>query len=111
MSNQYKKLDLSTLAKLVKKKKNTLIICHQNPDPDTLGSAFALKELLNYLGSPARVACPDTPSKKFDFITGKESSCLKKESLFFDIFHWVRRQALNTSRVTVTRSIWRVAGS
>lgn len=73
MSNQYKKLDLSTLAKLVKKKKNTLIICHQNPDPDTLGSAFALKELLNYLGSPARVACSDTPSKKFDFITGKES--------------------------------------
>ena len=70
MSNQYKRLSLSALAKLVRKKKSTLILCHQNPDPDTLGSAFALKELLECFGSSVRVACCDTPSKRFNFITG-----------------------------------------
>ncbi|MBQ7761849.1 MAG: DHH family phosphoesterase [Clostridia bacterium] len=69
MSNQFKGLSLSSLAKLVRKKKNTLILCHQNPDPDTLGSAFALKELLYVFGSLSRVACCDVPSKKFNFIT------------------------------------------
>ncbi len=69
MSNQFKRLNLSTLAKLIRKKENTLILCHQNPDPDTLGSAFALKELLYHFRSPSIVACCDAPSKKFNFIT------------------------------------------
>lgn len=51
---------------------NTLIFCHRNPDPDTLGSAYALKCILEHLGSSVRVACCDAPNPKFSFITGGE---------------------------------------
>ena len=57
---------------MLKKKKSTLILCHKNPDPDTLGSAFALKHILEFFGSRVQVACCDKPSSKFDFITNGE---------------------------------------
>jgi phosphoesterase RecJ-like protein len=63
-------LSMSALTEKIRAKGKTLILCHKNPDPDTLGSAFSLKEILNYYSSEADVACCDTPSKKFKFITG-----------------------------------------
>lgn len=65
-----KEASLNEVARKLKEIKYTLILCHKNPDPDTLGSAFALKEILTYLGSPSDVACTDTPPSKFGFITG-----------------------------------------
>ena len=63
-------LTLNELANEIKKQKSTLILCHKNPDPDTLGSAFALKHILLHLGMNAEVACCDLAQRKFDFITG-----------------------------------------
>ena len=68
-----KEISLNYLAAKIKEVKYTLILCHKNPDPDTLGSAFALKEILAYLGSSADVACADAPPSKFSFITGGAS--------------------------------------
>ncbi len=68
-----KEISLNELASKLKEVKKTLILCHKNPDPDTLGSAFALKEILNFLGSYVDVACCDNAPKKFDFITGGAS--------------------------------------
>ena len=65
-----KGITLFELAELIKEQKSTLILCHKNPDPDTLGSAFALKHILAHLGSKADVACADETQKKFSFITG-----------------------------------------
>ena len=73
------KLTLNDLAKESLVKKKTVILCHKNPDPDTLGSAFALKHILTVLGSDATVACGDTPQKKFRFITGGDSLEFKDE--------------------------------
>ncbi len=68
-----KALSLSEVLSIAKSPKKTLVLCHKNPDPDTLGSAFALKHILEALGSFAHVACGDTPSSKFSFITlGKD---------------------------------------
>lgn len=67
------KLSIDELAKKVQEKKKTLILCHKNPDPDTLGSAFSLKEILEYYGSEVSVACCDKPSRKFAFITGENN--------------------------------------
>lgn len=67
------KLSLFEVASKLKSAKNALIFCHRNPDPDTLGSAFALKHILEHLGANARIACCDTSSAKFDFITGGAS--------------------------------------
>lgn len=67
------KLSLSELAERIKKPQKTLVLCHKNPDPDTLGSAFALKHILCYFGSDVTVGCADETQKKFGFITGGAS--------------------------------------
>lgn len=67
------KLSLKALIKRLKKPQKTLIFCHKNPDPDTLGSAFALKMILEALGSQVVISDCDKPNKKFDFITGGAS--------------------------------------
>ena len=66
-------LTLSSVAELVKIPARTLILCHKNPDPDTLGSAFALKHILEYYGSEVKVASCDRYSAKFNFITKGQS--------------------------------------
>ena len=63
------KLTISDVCAIVKEPKRTLVLCHKNPDPDTLGSAFGLKHILEYFGSVVDVACGEHPSKRFDFIT------------------------------------------
>lgn len=68
-----KSITLSELAELIKEPKTTLVLCHKNPDPDTLGSAFALKHILFHFGSEVDVACADEAQKKFSFITGGKS--------------------------------------
>ncbi len=65
-----KQLSLTELSDIIKEEKSTLILCHKNPDPDTLGSAFSLKHILEYYNSKVTVACCDAPSQKFSFITG-----------------------------------------
>lgn len=67
------KLDIKEAVALLKEPKSTLILCHRNPDPDTLGSAFALKCVLETCGSQVEVACCDIPAKKLGFLTGGNS--------------------------------------
>ncbi|MDD3192446.1 MAG: DHH family phosphoesterase [Oscillospiraceae bacterium] len=49
-----------------------LILCHQSPDGDTLGSGFALYYTLRALGKRARVACSDPIPSQFDFLLPQE---------------------------------------
>lgn len=49
---------------------NFLILTHRKPDGDTLGSAYALREALLFLGKKAQVACPDCLTKKYRFLNG-----------------------------------------
>ena len=44
------------------------LLCHQNPDGDTLGSAFALHYLLRQLGKRSRVECADDFPKRYAFL-------------------------------------------
>ena len=48
----------------------TALVCHQNPDGDTLGSAFALSEALDMLGKDNDVCCADTLPDKYSFMDG-----------------------------------------
>ena len=66
-----KKLNLLDLQNEVKIPKYTLILCHRNPDPDTLGSAFGLKAILEHYGSKTKVACCDKTTR-LAFITKGE---------------------------------------
>ncbi len=47
-----------------------LLLCHRNPDGDTVGSAFALCRALRSLGKRVNVMCGDIIPAKFDFIFG-----------------------------------------
>ena len=44
------------------------IVCHQNPDGDTLGSAFALCEAMRKLGKKSDVLCSDDLPHKYGFM-------------------------------------------
>ncbi len=45
-----------------------LLLCHKNPDGDTVGCAFALFYALTAMGKQARVACADPLPKKYAFL-------------------------------------------
>ena len=47
---------------------NILLLCHKNPDGDTLGSAGGLMYALKKLGKMCAVACNDTIPEKYDFL-------------------------------------------
>lgn len=63
-----KTLKINELLIELQKPKYTLILCHRNPDPDTLGSGFGLKSILEYYGSKVKVACCDKTTR-LAFIT------------------------------------------
>lgn len=48
---------------------NWLILTHQYPDGDTIGSAFALGEGLRQLGKKVQVVCSDVIPNKYDYLT------------------------------------------
>ena len=74
------KLTLQNTLDIIKRPQKTLILCHKNPDPDTLGSAFGLSHVLEYFGSKVRIACCDKANTKFNFITMGASLELPCES-------------------------------
>ncbi|MCL1789046.1 MAG: bifunctional oligoribonuclease/PAP phosphatase NrnA [Oscillospiraceae bacterium] len=55
-------------AAFFKENDNFTLICHANPDGDTLGSGYGLCGVLHILGKRARVICDDDPSSRFDFL-------------------------------------------
>lgn len=53
---------------------NILLVAHNNPDADTIGSVFALKEYItNYLKKKCQVVCLDRPPQYIeDFLAGEK---------------------------------------
>ena len=64
-----KDVDLAGACDLLKAGDNWLILTHQYPDGDTLGSAYALGAALQQLGKKVRVVCSDVIPGKYAFIT------------------------------------------
>lgn len=62
------KIDINATAQLLLKKDNILIICHKNPDGDTLGSGAALAHTLKSMGKNAAVVCHNTIPSKYDYL-------------------------------------------
>lgn len=66
--------DISIFSELLNED-DVLILTHKSPDGDTLGTAFALKKMLENNGKRACVCCSDKPSPRFAFIVdGKDLS-------------------------------------
>jgi phosphoesterase RecJ-like protein len=61
-------MKIKQAVELLKTNDDFLIICHSNPDGDTLGSGYALCEALQIFGKNAKVICDDEPSVRFNFL-------------------------------------------
>ena len=61
-------MDVKRVSDILKEKNNFLLLTHQYPDGDTLGSAFALCRALQSMGKYAKVLCNDKIPDKFDYI-------------------------------------------
>lgn len=62
------KIDVNQAAELLLAKDNVLVICHKNPDGDTLGSAAALCHAMKALGKNIAVACHNTIPAKYEYL-------------------------------------------
>lgn len=56
-------------AQFLRERDNFVILCHRNPDGDTLGSGYALYHALQALGKQATVRCSDPVPKKLSHLT------------------------------------------
>ena len=69
MESKGRFINLSETAEFLSGKDNFLILTHQNPDGDTLGSGFGLAMILDKLGKKSTVICSDEIPKKYEYFT------------------------------------------
>jgi phosphoesterase RecJ-like protein len=58
---------------LIEGARRILILAHEHPDPDALGSALGLAHALTPLGKPCVVACADPVPSNYTFLPGREA--------------------------------------
>ncbi|WP_367925669.1 bifunctional oligoribonuclease/PAP phosphatase NrnA [uncultured Ruthenibacterium sp.] len=61
-------LDLVAAISRLLKAENILLLCHKNPDGDTIGSAAALYHVLKSLGKTVAVVCSDEIPARYDYM-------------------------------------------
>lgn len=61
-------LDLVSLIGRLLRAENVLILCHKNPDGDTIGSGAALYHLLTGLGKQAALLCADPIPSRYNYM-------------------------------------------
>jgi len=64
------------------KAENILLILHENPDGDTIGTATAFFQVLSKIGKKTTMACAGPVPKPFLFLPGV--GCIKRDLLFGD---------------------------
>ena len=59
-------LDIAETLRRLKRAENILLVCHKNPDGDTIGSAAALYWMLKGMGKTAALLCADPIPVRYD---------------------------------------------
>ena len=62
------KIDIPGVVQRLMRNDNVLILCHKNPDADTLGSAGALYWALRSIDKTAAVLCSDSVHPRYDYM-------------------------------------------
>ena len=82
--SDFRSLNLRELCEKLCEKKATLIVYHARPDADAIGSAFALRELLEAMEIPTICACVnETPDRLLFLCDGVQESVLSDEEMDF----------------------------
>ena len=62
------KLDVKQCCEALRNMEDIAILCHRNPDGDTLGAGFALHYILAQLGKRSRVLCHDVIPAQYSYL-------------------------------------------
>jgi len=63
------KISRQNVCRLLMQHQRILLLSHQSPDGDTLGSAYAMFYALKKLGKQANILCSDKIPEKYDYMT------------------------------------------
>ena len=66
---------------IIKTKKHALILSHQGPDGDSIGSSVSLSLYLNKIGIDNKIIFPDTYPSFYSWVNGIENSIIASENL------------------------------
>ena len=79
--------DPEGIARAIRQAKSVCICSHVNPDGDTLGSALAMRLVLEGMGKKARVFCQDKVPDNLRFLKGAEEILTpEKNTAEYDLF-------------------------
>ncbi len=73
--------NLEELISALEEPADTLIIFHRNPDADAVGSAFALRNVMEQLGSPTRCICQEEVPEYLQFLTNNAQESILAEAV------------------------------
>lgn len=78
---QYREYQLDDVCRLLIDRKNTLILFHVRPDADAIGASFALKLVLEAMGTNVLCACENEIPSRLAFLTEKHQKAAKFDSI------------------------------
>jgi phosphoesterase RecJ-like protein len=61
-------INVQQCCEILREMDDIVILCHRNPDGDTLGAGFALHYILDQLGKRSRVECHDGFPKQYSYL-------------------------------------------
>ena len=82
--NNFAALTLADAAGILEATESALIFIHRSPDPDALGSGFALAQMLRLMGKTARVVCADPVPHRLQFLLREQEDCAYTEGMEAD---------------------------
>ena len=81
----HRRLGLTETAARLPAGETVLILLHRHPDGDAIGAGFALKRLLEALGSAAYCVCEDEIPERLRFLTEGLQESIRAEHLPADL--------------------------
>ncbi len=102
-------LTFEALCERLEAPQSTLILFHRNPDADAVGSAFALKSVLQNLGSPAWCVCANEVPARLAFLTDGEQESVLPEAIPEE-FEIERIISVDTASPSQLGALWELYG-
>ena len=81
MMREYREYSLDEVCNFLAEKKNTLIIFHVRPDADAIGASYALKLVLEAMGSKVVCTCESEIPSRLAFLTDKHQRSARFENM------------------------------
>lgn len=72
-------ITLEEIAEFFKSGDEFLLLCHKNPDADTLGSALGLRNALEYLGKTVHISCAHDPADDTAFLFSEDDDIADRD--------------------------------